>query len=64
MATKTSILIFYLTLSKTQKIFRWATITCLAVVNIGGLALTLLNVCQCRPIDAAFDNPTPESGAC
>ncbi|KAF2490913.1 MFS general substrate transporter [Lophium mytilinum] len=64
MATKTSILIFYLSLSKTQKIFRTATIATLAVVNIGGLALTLLNVVQCRPVGAAFDNPVPESATC
>lgn len=64
MATKTSILIFYLTLSKTQKIFRWATIVTLAVVNIGGLALTFLNIFQCRPVTAAFKNPVPDSATC
>ncbi|KAF2809560.1 MFS general substrate transporter [Mytilinidion resinicola] len=64
MATKTSILIFYLTLSKTQKIFRRATIATLAVVNIGGLALTLLNVVQCRPVGAAFDETIPETATC
>ncbi|OCK75999.1 MFS general substrate transporter [Lepidopterella palustris CBS 459.81] len=64
MATKTSILIFYLTLSKTQKIFRWATIVTLAVVNIGGLALTLLNVLQCRPVSAAFASPVSDEATC
>ncbi|KAF2184446.1 MFS monosaccharide transporter-like protein [Zopfia rhizophila CBS 207.26] len=64
MATKTSILIFYLTLSKTQKIFRWATIATLAVVNVGGLALTLLNILQCQPVTAAFKTPTPTSASC
>ena len=64
MATKTSILIFYLTLSETQKIFRWATIITLAVVNIGGLALTFLNIFQCRPVTAAFENPVPDSATC
>lgn len=64
MATKTSILIFYLTLSKTQKVFRWSTIVTLAVVNIGGLALTFLNIFQCRPVTAAFQNPVPASATC
>lgn len=64
MATKTSICLFYLTLSKNQRIFRWATIATLAVVNIAGLALTLLNIFQCRPVGAAFADPTPTSSHC
>jgi fucose permease len=64
MATKTSILVFYLTLSKTHKIFRWATIATLAVVNVGGLALTLLNILQCSPVTAAFMTPVPDSATC
>lgn len=64
MATKTSICLFYLTLSKNQRIFRWATIATLAVVNIAGLALTLLNIFQCRPAGAAFADPTPDSAHC
>lgn len=64
MATKTSILIFYLGLSKTQKIFRWATIATFLVVNVGGLALTLLNTFQCRPVTAAYASPTPQSASC
>ena len=64
MATKTSILVFYLTLSKTLKIFRWATILVLAVVNAGGLALTLLNTFQCRPVGATFQTPVPDSASC
>ncbi|KAF2740697.1 MFS monosaccharide transporter-like protein [Polyplosphaeria fusca] len=64
MATKTSILIFYLTLSKTQKIFRWTTIATFAVVNVGGLALTLLNILQCRPVGAAFKTPVPDTASC
>ncbi|KAL1612580.1 hypothetical protein SLS60_000809 [Paraconiothyrium brasiliense] len=50
MATKSSILIFYLTLSKTHKVFRWATIATIVVVNVGGLALTLLNIFQKQKI--------------
>ncbi|KAF2466976.1 MFS monosaccharide transporter-like protein [Lindgomyces ingoldianus] len=64
MATKTSILMFYLTLSKTQKIFRWSTVATLVVVNVGGLALTLLNILQCSPVYAAFKTPVPASASC
>ncbi|KAF2846363.1 MFS monosaccharide transporter-like protein [Plenodomus tracheiphilus IPT5] len=64
MATKTSILLFYLTLSKTHKVFRWATITTLVVVNVGGLALTILNILQCRPIAAAWASPVPDTASC
>jgi fucose permease len=64
MATKTSILLFYLTLSKTQKVFRWATIATLIVVNVGGLALTILNILQCRPIGAAWSSPVPNTAHC
>ncbi|KAF2704813.1 MFS monosaccharide transporter-like protein [Pleomassaria siparia CBS 279.74] len=64
MATKTSILIFYLTLSRTQKLFRYATIATLVVVNVGGLALTLLNILQCHPVGAVFLTPVPTSANC
>ncbi|PVI07988.1 MFS general substrate transporter, partial [Periconia macrospinosa] len=64
MATKTSILIFYLSLSKTHKIFRYATIATLVVVNVGGLALTLLNILQCSPVSAALQAPVPTSASC
>lgn len=64
MATKTSILIFYLSLSETQKIFRWATISTLVVVNAGGLALTILNIVQCRPVSAAWMVPVPATAHC
>ena len=64
MATKTSILIFYLGLSETQKIFRRATISTLVVVNAGGLALTILNIVQCRPVSAAWASPVPATAHC
>jgi fucose permease len=64
MATKTSILVFYLSLSKTDKVFRWATIATLVVVNVGGLALTILNIAQCRPVTAAWASPVPSSASC
>ncbi|KAI0015180.1 major facilitator superfamily domain-containing protein [Xylariomycetidae sp. FL0641] len=56
MAFKTSILIFYLRLSKnTQKVLRLASWAVLAIVNVSGLVLTLINIFQCRPLKAAFD---------
>lgn len=56
MATKTSILIFYLRLSKnTEKVLRMASWLVLGIVNVAGTVLTLLNIFQCRPISAAFD---------
>lgn len=64
MVTKTSILIFYLNLSRTHKAFRWATIATMTVVNVGGLALTLLNVFQCTPVSAAWKSPIPVSAKC
>ncbi|KAF2636073.1 MFS general substrate transporter [Massarina eburnea CBS 473.64] len=64
MTTKTSILLFYLSLSKTQKIFRWATIATLVVVNVGGVALTLLNIFQCAPVTAAMMTPVPHTAQC
>ena len=64
MATKTSILLFYLTLSRSRKVFRWLTLGTLAVVNVAGLALTILNIAQCRPVHAVFQTPVPESARC
>lgn len=64
MAEKTSILVFYLSLSQTREVFRWATIATLVVVNVGGLALTLLNVFQCRPVGAVLDLYIPDGGYC
>ncbi|KAL8886803.1 MAG: hypothetical protein Q9192_006426 [Flavoplaca navasiana] len=64
MATKTSICFFYLTLAKNQQIFKWATIATLAVVNVAGLALTLLNIFQCRPVDGAFRDSAPQNVKC
>ncbi|KAI1459219.1 MFS general substrate transporter [Annulohypoxylon moriforme] len=59
MATKTSVLIFYLRLSKnTQRVMRIASWAVLAIVNLAGAVLTLLNLFQCRPVAAAFDTLT------
>ena len=64
MATKTSICLFYLTLAKNQQIFKWLNIATLVVVNVAGIALTFLNIFQCRPTGAAFDDPIPPSAIC
>ncbi|CAD6444800.1 4d4500dc-d5f4-4f54-8bcd-c12e6fac5846 [Sclerotinia trifoliorum] len=55
MATKTSILIFYLRLSKdTQKLLRWASGITLAVACVDGIVLTFVNAFQCKPVAAAW----------
>ncbi|EME44675.1 hypothetical protein DOTSEDRAFT_72209 [Dothistroma septosporum NZE10] len=64
MATKTSILAFYLTFSKANHIFRWACYTVLFVVNAGGFALTMVTVFQCNPVSAVFALVTPETAKC
>jgi len=64
MATKTSILIFYLRMSKnTQSILRIASYVTLGIVNVAGVVLTFLNVFQCSPIRAAYD-PSINTGQC
>ncbi|TGJ87045.1 hypothetical protein E0Z10_g1767 [Xylaria hypoxylon] len=64
MAFKTSILVFYLRLSKnTQKVLRLASWAVLIIVNLAGSVLTLLNIFQCRPVEAAF-NMTDPPGQC
>lgn len=64
MAEKTSILAFYLSLSKTNRTFRWATIVTLFVVNAAGLALTIVTIAQCSPVDAAFEYPNNINAHC
>ncbi|KAK4657104.1 hypothetical protein QC762_209980 [Podospora pseudocomata] len=60
MATKSSVLIFYLRLAKnTQKILRMASWGVLGVVNLAGVILTFMNIFQCHPIAAAWDINTP-----
>jgi fucose permease len=57
MAAKTSILIFYLRLSKnTQRVLRLASYAVLAIVNVAGTVLTFINIFQCQPVDAAFNS--------
>ncbi|USW58583.1 Putative major facilitator superfamily, MFS transporter superfamily [Septoria linicola] len=64
MATKTSILAFYLTFSTTERLFKWGCYATLFVVNAGGLALTLITVFQCSPVSAAFYAITPTTARC
>lgn len=64
MTTKTSILVFYLTLSKSDKVFKWTTIGTMVVVNVAGFALAMLNIFQCRPMSALFETPRPDSATC
>lgn len=55
MALKTSILVFYLRLSKnTQQVLRVASWIVLAIVNVAGTVLTLMNIFQCSPVKASF----------
>ena len=63
-AVKSSILIFYLTLSKGQSLFRLGTYLTLGFVNVAGLGLTLVNIFQCRPVAVAIQIPTPPGAYC
>lgn len=64
MAVKTSILVFYLTLTRNQKVARWANYITLAVVNAAGLALTLVTIFQCHPVSAAWNVSDPADTQC
>jgi fucose permease len=62
MATKTSILIFYLRMSRnTQNILRIASYVTLGIVNVAGVVLTFMNAFQCSPVRAAYDPFTDKS---
>lgn len=64
MAVKTSILVFYLTLTRNKKVFRWANYITLAVVNIAGLVLTFITIFQCNPVYAAYRVSDPSGSKC
>lgn len=64
MAIKSSILIFYLTLSKGQGFYRLGTYITLALVNVTGLILTVVNIIQCHPLSAAFEYHIPPGAKC
>ena len=64
MATKSSILAFYFTLAKNRRPFQLAIWTTLVVVNVAGLAFTLILLFQCNPISSIFANPIPADTSC
>ena len=67
MVTKTSIIIFYLSvMSKdVDPVFKWCNWITLAVTNVVGTALTLYNIFQCTdPVSAGYRYPTPETAHC
>ncbi|KAK2609377.1 hypothetical protein QQS21_002158 [Conoideocrella luteorostrata] len=65
MATKTSILIFYLRLAKnTEVVLRYASWATLVVVNIAGVVLTFMNIFQCDPVSAAWKANTDAGAKC
>jgi hypothetical protein len=56
MATKSSMIIFYLRLSRnTHEFLRAASWITLAVTNIAGIILTFFNVFQCIPVSQVFE---------
>lgn len=65
MATKTSILIFYLRLSRnTKPLLRIASYITLGIVNIAGTILTFLNIFQCNPVGAVFSAVVDPDAKC
>lgn len=64
MTVKSSILVFYLTLTQGEKVFRRANYVTLVVTNLAGLALTLIYIFQCRPVSAVFLSTIPPSAKC
>lgn len=62
MALKTSVLVFYVRLSKnTQQVLRLFSWIVLGIVNVAGVVLTLLNIFQCRPVFASFNVSSGEA---
>ena len=67
MLTKTSIIIFYLSvMSKdVDNIFKWCNWITLGIVNVVGGALTFYNTFQCTdPVSAGYTYPTPDGAQC
>ncbi|KAM4057164.1 major facilitator superfamily protein [Hirsutella rhossiliensis] len=55
MATKSSILVLYLRVTKnTRLLLRHASWVILGIVNIAGFILTIINIFQCRPVRAGW----------
>ncbi|RSH95805.1 hypothetical protein EHS25_000897 [Saitozyma podzolica] len=55
MSTKTAILTLYHRMAAAHPFLRYASLFLMAVVNIAGIVLTFLNIFQCHPISAAFN---------
>ncbi|KAK5212539.1 hypothetical protein LTR41_001485 [Exophiala xenobiotica] len=66
MLTKTSILIFFLSVMSrdADPIFKWCNWLTLVVVNAVGAALTFYNIFQCRPVAAGWAYPRPSDAKC
>ena len=64
MAIKTSILVFYLTLTGREKVYLWANYLTILLVNVAGMILTFLNIFQCRPFEDTFVYPLPPTAEC
>ncbi|KAJ9607718.1 hypothetical protein H2200_007796 [Cladophialophora chaetospira] len=66
MLTKTSIIVFFLSVMSTDvdPVFKWCNWLTLAVTNIVGLALTFFNIFQCSPVAAGYLYPTPKNAKC
>ncbi|GFF61152.1 glucose/galactose transporter [Aspergillus udagawae] len=64
MTVKTSILVFYLTFARGEKLFRLGTYVTLFVVNVSGLALTFLTIFQCRPVGSVLLPTLPATASC
>lgn len=55
MASKASVLVFYLRIARnTHAVLRWASWAVLSVVVVAGTILTVMNIFQCRPVWAAW----------
>ncbi|GIK06096.1 hypothetical protein Aspvir_001739 [Aspergillus viridinutans] len=64
MTVKTSILVFYLTFARGEKLFRLGNYLTLFVVNVSGLALTFLTIFQCRPVGSVLKPTLPAAASC
>lgn len=64
MTVKTSILVFYLSFARGEKLFRLGSYLTLFVVNVSGLALTFLTIFQCRPLGSVLKPTLPAAASC
>lgn len=64
MAAKSSVLVFFLSLTRRKSLIYGANITILFVVTAVGLGLTFLVLFRCYPINAAFHFKTQSAEHC